>query len=98
MLLIMVCHNKISHLKQAIEDAGYPVNKIWYPKNLKEPDAPMTYTEALKICNNIYDVILPYHSEPVLIRTNMPESEVYKTYITLCKDDSIPNNSRIAYV
>ena len=29
---IIVCHNKISHLKKAIVDAGYQVAKTWYPK------------------------------------------------------------------
>lgn len=95
---IIVCHNKISHLKQAIADAGYQVTKTYYPKHLQSDDAPMTYETALTACNNIYDNILPYHSEPVVILTDMPESEVYKTYITLCKNDSVASNSRIAYV
>ena len=95
---IIVCHNKISHLKQAVANAGYQINKIWYPKHLNNDDVPYNYDETLTMCNNIYDAILPYHSEPVVILTDMPESEVYKTYITLCKDDSVPDNSRIAYV
>ena len=95
---IIVCHNKIKHLKQAIADKGYQVAKTFYPKDFGNDDAPMAYDVALTACNNIYDNILPYHSEPVVILTDMPEAEVYKTYITLCKDDSVPNNSRIAYV
>lgn len=95
---IIVCHNKIGHLKKAIVDAGYQVARTWYPKDLVDKTSTMTYEQVLADCNKIYDAILPYHSEPVVILTDMPEAEVYKTYITLCKDDSVPNNSRIAYV
>lgn len=95
---IIVCHNKIGHLKKAIADAGYQVAKTWYPKDLTSKTSTMTYENVLADCNKIYDAILPYHSEPVVILTDMPESEVYKTYIALCKDDSVADNSRIAYV
>lgn len=95
---IIVCHNKIGHLKKAIVDAGYQVTKTWYPKDLIDKTSTMTYEQVSADCNKIYDAILPYHSEPVVILTDMPESEVYKTYIALCKDDSVPSNSRVAYV
>ena len=95
---IIVCHNKIGHLKKAIVDAGYQVAKTWYPKDLVEKTSVLTYEQVSADCNKLYDDILPYHSEPVVILTDMPESEVYKTYITLCKDTSVPSNSRIAYV
>lgn len=95
---IIVCHNKIGHLKKAIVDAGYQVDRTWYPKDLIDKTSAMTYENVLADCNKIYDDILPYHSEPVVILTDMPEGEVYKTYITLCKDTSVPSNSRIAYV
>lgn len=95
---IIVCHNKIGHLKKAIVDAGYQVAKTWYPKDLVDKTSTMTYESVSADCNKLYDDILPYHSEPIVILTDMPEGEVYKTYITLCKNDSVPNNSRIAYV
>lgn len=95
---IIVCHNKIGHLKKAIVDAGYQVAKTLYPKDLASKTSVLTYENVLADCNKLYDDILPYHSEPVVILTDMPESEVYKTYITLCKDTSVPNNSRVAYV
>lgn len=95
---IIVCHNKIGHLKKAIVDAGYQVDRTWYPKDLVDKTSTMTYENVSADCNKLYDAILPYHSEPVVILTDMPESEVYKTYIALCKNDSVPNNSRIAYV